>query len=173
MSMPSTATIIILSYCYTTDHVHPLYSHNHHSILLLHHRPCPSSLQPQSSFCHTATPQTMPTLSTATVIILSYCYTTDHAHPLYSHSHHSVILLHHRPCPPSLRYTTDHAHPLYSHSHHSVILLHHRPCPSSPQPQSSFYHTATPQTMPTIPKSQQAHQTPHHRPFCILLSHSQ
>ena len=36
-----TATILILSYCYTTDYVHPLDSHNHHSIILLRHRPCP------------------------------------------------------------------------------------------------------------------------------------
>ena len=98
------------------------------------------SIQPQSSFYHTATPQTMSILSTATVIILSHCYTTDHVHPLYSHSHHSIT------------------------------LLYHRPCPSSLQPQPSFCHTATPQT---IPKSQQAHQTAPSQTMSILLSHSQ
>ena len=103
------------SYRYTTDHVHPLYSHNHHSIILPHHRPCPCPLQPQSSFYHTATPQTMSILSTATIIILSYCYTTDHVHPLYSHSHHSVILLHHRPCPPFPNHNKHTKHPITDH----------------------------------------------------------
>ena len=166
------------SYCHTTDHVHPLDSHNRHSIILLRHRPCPSSRQPQSSFYHTATPQTMLILSAATIVILSYCYATDHAHPLGSHNRHSIILLRHRPCPSSRQpqssfyhtatpqtmpilstativilsycYATDHAHPLDSHNRHSIILLRHRPCPSSRQPQSSFYNTATPQTMPIL-----------------------
>ena len=99
-----------------------------------HHRLCPSCVtattvtqQTASDLCNSYHSHSHHTVTQQTTSLLphgqnndtshSYCYTTDHVHPLDSHNHHSIILLHHRPCPP-----------FPNHNKHTK-QPHHTPCP--------------------------------------------